>query len=153
MINSGRDLPPFSLQDGTAALLSERIDLLAWEADEQAIFLLVLGDVFDDVRDCLGDWHSLDCSFATQLLRHHPKTTMFILSFLSLNTWIIKSLISLQLCSNYRKLKLSDKGTPLEFSRENLFCKQRKSSALFIFHFSPLLLQIVGKDIHVSGVW
>lgn len=54
-----------SLQDGAGALLSERIDLLAREADEQTVFLLVLGDIFDDLGYCLGDGHSLDRSFAT----------------------------------------------------------------------------------------
>jgi hypothetical protein len=64
------------LQNGAAALLSEGIDLLAGEADEQAVLLLMLGDVFDDLRHCLGDGQSLDCSFATQLFRHHPKKAM-----------------------------------------------------------------------------
>jgi hypothetical protein len=62
------------LQDGAAALFSERIDLLARKANEQAIFLLVFGDVFHDVGHRLSYWHPLNGSFATQLLRHHPKT-------------------------------------------------------------------------------
>lgn len=66
-------LPFLSLQDWAAALFSERIDLLTGEADKQAIFLFMLGDVFDDLGDGLSHGHSLDCSFATQLLRHHPK--------------------------------------------------------------------------------
>lgn len=80
MINSRPRLPTIciikrvlNLQDGAAALFPERVDLLAGEADEQAVLLFMLGDVFDDVGDGLGHWHSLDCSLATQLLRHHPK--------------------------------------------------------------------------------
>lgn len=63
------------LQDGAAALFSKRVDFLAGEADEQTIFLLMFSDVLDDLRNCLGNRHSLDCSLATQLLGHHPKTT------------------------------------------------------------------------------
>jgi hypothetical protein len=62
-----------SLQDGAAALFPKRINLLAGEPNEQAIFLLMFGDVFDDLGDGLSDRQSLDCSLATQLLRHHPK--------------------------------------------------------------------------------
>lgn len=62
------------LQDGAAALLSEWIDLLAGEANEQAIFLLMFGDVLDDVGNSLCYRHPLNGSFATQLLRHHPKS-------------------------------------------------------------------------------
>lgn len=67
-----------ALQDGAAALFSKRVDLLAGEADEQTIFLLMFGDVFDDVRDRLSHGHPLNCSFATQLLRHHPTTNKWL---------------------------------------------------------------------------
>lgn len=67
-------LSSWLLQDGAAALFPEGVDLLAGESDQQAIFLFMLGDVLDDFRDSLCDWKSLDCSFATQLLRHGPKS-------------------------------------------------------------------------------
>lgn len=82
MINSTEDRacsdpaswePRGALQDGAAALFPEGIDLLAGEADEQTVLLFMLGDVLDDFRHGLGDGHSLDGSFATQLFRHHPK--------------------------------------------------------------------------------
>lgn len=60
------------LQDSTAALLSERIHLLAGEANEQAILLLVLGDKLHDLANGLSYRNALDCSFATQLFRHRP---------------------------------------------------------------------------------
>lgn len=61
-----------SLQDGTTALLSERIHLLAGEADEQAIFLLVLGDKLHDLANGLSYRNALNCSFSAQLFCHRP---------------------------------------------------------------------------------
>lgn len=61
------------LQDRAAALFPERVDLLAGEAHQQTVLLLVLGDVLEDLRDGLGHGHPLDCSLATELFRHHPK--------------------------------------------------------------------------------
>lgn len=75
MINSMTQAIAYSsrLQDGACSLLAERIDLLAGEADKQAVFLLVLGDILHDVGDSLRDGHSLDCSLASQLFGYHPK--------------------------------------------------------------------------------
>lgn len=50
------------------ALLPERVDPLAGEADEEAVLLLVLRDVLDDVGDRLRHRHALDRRLATQLL-------------------------------------------------------------------------------------
>lgn len=61
------------LQDGAAAFFPKGVDLLAGEADEQTILLLMFGDVFNNVRDGLGNRQPLDGSFATELFRHHPK--------------------------------------------------------------------------------
>lgn len=61
-----------SLQDGTTALLSERIHLLAGEADKQAILLLVLGDKLHDLANGLGHRNALNCSFSAQLFCHRP---------------------------------------------------------------------------------
>lgn len=63
----------FCLQDSAAALFPERVDLLAGESYQQAVLLLVFGDVLEDIRDGLGHGHTLDCSLATKLFRHHPK--------------------------------------------------------------------------------
>lgn len=75
MINSvtQRTALPSRLQDGAAAFFAERVDLLAGEADQQAVFLLMLGDIFHDVGDGLRDGHPLDCSLTSQLLGYHPK--------------------------------------------------------------------------------
>lgn len=53
------------LQDGTGALFTERIDFLACEADEQAIFLLVVGDELDNVSHRLGHRNTLYCSLSS----------------------------------------------------------------------------------------
>lgn len=59
-----------SLKDFTRALLTERVDFLAGEANQQAVLLLVLGNVFDDVGARLRHGHPLDVCLASQLVDH-----------------------------------------------------------------------------------
>lgn len=58
------------LKNLTGTLLTEWIHFLAGETDQKAVFLLVLGDIFDDVRTCLRHGHSLNVGLTTQLIDH-----------------------------------------------------------------------------------
>jgi len=59
-----------TLQHIATAFFSKRVGFLRTKPDKQAVLLLVVGDVLDDVLGSLGNQHPLEGCLTAQLLRY-----------------------------------------------------------------------------------